>query len=482
MGETYTVSVDDASSIIHYHPQGDGGVGNWTQTGWQPYYSGVGGFSTEGGEAASGSSMHITTFPNASLDFQFYGSAVSLFGTANCSYIVSVDGNSTSFTPTHSRNSPLYVQDSLSQDVHNVSLIANASHNSSFAFSGAALTKTITAGASLPTPHVYQATNTSLILYDGNWTMLKDPLIPNSQHPAPYYITTDPSASLSFSFQGVGVAINGSRIWGSYLYNVSLDGQTETYNASTMWFIGDALLYYRDGLDPHEVHTVNVTPTLAAGGFLKFWLNTVTVFTDDPSEVAGLLRAPTSSTRKSALAAGTIAGSVIGGIVFFVLAAAILWSFIRRKRERLAVFERDEPSPFLARAPVAPSRPTALRDTKLPIATPHSGDVKRRPATIPDVVTVTVSHPESGPTPCSSSEFLQAPPQADTGPGDASGASLVPTRATTSHSGTPPIGTAAADPNVAVERIIQLLAERMATEPARQTAHDVGDAPPEYGA
>lgn len=57
-----------------------------------------------------------------------------------------------------------------------------------------------------------------------------------------------------------------------------------------MWFIGDALLYYRDGLDPHEVHTVNVTPTLAAGGFLKFWLNTVTVFTDDPSEVAGLLR------------------------------------------------------------------------------------------------------------------------------------------------------------------------------------------------
>lgn len=50
--------------------------------------------------------------------------------------------------------------------------------------------------------------------------MLKDPLIPNSQHPAPYYITTDPSASLSFSFQGVGVAINGSRIWGSYLYNV----------------------------------------------------------------------------------------------------------------------------------------------------------------------------------------------------------------------------------------------------------------------
>lgn len=48
-------------------------MGNWTQTGWQPYYPDVGGFSAQGGEAASGSSMHITTFPNASLDFQFYG-------------------------------------------------------------------------------------------------------------------------------------------------------------------------------------------------------------------------------------------------------------------------------------------------------------------------------------------------------------------------------------------------------------------------
>ncbi|OJT13680.1 hypothetical protein TRAPUB_9779 [Trametes pubescens] len=458
---------------------GDGGVGNWTQTGWQPYYPNVGGFSTQGGEAASGSSTHITTFPNASLDFQFYGSAVSLFGTANCSYIVSVDGNSASFASKTSQNGTLYVQDSLSEGVHNVSLIANASHNNSFAFSGAALTRTIAAGANSPTAHVCQATNTSFILYDGNWTMLQDPLIPNSQRPAPYYVTTDPSASFSFSFQGVAVAINGSRIWGSYLYNVSLDGQTDTYNASTMWFIGDALLYYRDGLDPHGIHTVNVTPTLTTAGFLKFWLNTVTVFTDDPSEIAGLLRAPASSTRKSALSAGIIAGSVIGGVMFFVLTAVIMWSAIQRRRERLAVFERDEPEPFLARVPAAPYRSNVLRDAKLPL--PHSGsDVKQRPATIPDVVSVAVSPRESGPTPCPSSEFLQAPALADAAQGDTPATSLAPTRATTSHPGTPPTGTSGTDSNVAVERIIQLLAERMAPEPARQPA-DASDAPPEYG-
>lgn len=74
--------------------------------------------------------------------------------------------------------------------------------------------------AQVPTAHVYQATNTSFIQYSGNWTVLNDPLIPNQQHPAPYFEVENAPASFSFSFQGVGVAINGSRIWGSYAYDV----------------------------------------------------------------------------------------------------------------------------------------------------------------------------------------------------------------------------------------------------------------------
>lgn len=48
-------------------------MGNWTQTGWQPFYAEAGGFATQGGEAASGNSTHITAYPGASLDFLFYG-------------------------------------------------------------------------------------------------------------------------------------------------------------------------------------------------------------------------------------------------------------------------------------------------------------------------------------------------------------------------------------------------------------------------
>ena len=51
---------------------GDGGAGDWTATGWQPWYSDEG-FNTGGGNLGSGQSLHITNFPNASLDFTFYG-------------------------------------------------------------------------------------------------------------------------------------------------------------------------------------------------------------------------------------------------------------------------------------------------------------------------------------------------------------------------------------------------------------------------
>ncbi len=90
------MTIDDASSIVNYHPQGmfqivfiassisypifirdvlgDGGIGDFTANGWQPFYTGSpGGFTTRGGEAALGDSMHITAFPNATLDFQFFG-------------------------------------------------------------------------------------------------------------------------------------------------------------------------------------------------------------------------------------------------------------------------------------------------------------------------------------------------------------------------------------------------------------------------
>lgn len=54
--------------------QGDGGSGDWTSTGWQPWFSDIG-FMPGDKQAldGTGSSLHITAFPGAALSLQFYG-------------------------------------------------------------------------------------------------------------------------------------------------------------------------------------------------------------------------------------------------------------------------------------------------------------------------------------------------------------------------------------------------------------------------
>ncbi|OSC97395.1 hypothetical protein PYCCODRAFT_1398940 [Trametes coccinea BRFM310] len=469
MGEVYTMTIDDASSIINWHPQGDGGLGDQTADGWQPFYSGSpGGFTTRGGEAALGDSMHITAFPNATFDFEFYGTSVSLIGIANCSYEVSVDGNNTrSLKAQRGQSTILFSQDGLSEGTHTLSLTANASHANRFAFQRADVSRTITAGAQVPTPHVYQATNTSFVQYTGNWTVLHDPLIPSQQHPAPYMEVQDAPASFSFSFQGSGVAFNGSRIWGSYAYDVYLDDQGPvTYNASTMWFIGDALLYYRDGLDPTKTHTINVQPTVGVG--LKFWLNTVTIFTNSSSEAGGLVSTPTASAQPAGSSSasgvpsssgghskanvGAVVGGVIGGLAFLALGAGILWFFARRRRQATEIFEREQPSPFIS------TSTTSVTETQTRVRSPYAmrGDAKM--PVLPDAPAV--------------STLSSSSPPSETGQTQ----TLSPTATSPAESNP--------DPNVAVDRIIHLLAERIATaHPSQQPGYAGSDVPPpEYGA
>ncbi|KAI0822363.1 cytochrome P450 [Trametes gibbosa] len=486
MAQPYVFTIDDASSVINYHPQGDGGLGDQTQNGWQPFYDTAGGFSTRGGEAALGNSKFITAFPNASLDFQFYGDSVSIFGIANCSYDVSVDGNSSLFKASKSRgqSTMLFSKEGLSEGTHTVSLTAHASNTSSFAFQRADVTRSVPAGGRFPSAHVYQATNTSFIQYSGNWSVLSDPLIPNQQHPAPYLEIEDAPASFSFSFQGVGVAINGSRNWGSFVYDVSLDGQPTTYNASTMWFIGDALLYYQDGLDPNATHKITVSPNVGSG--LKFWLNTVTVFTDDPSEAGGLVSSPSSNNQpaqptsdtqtsngQSKTNVGVIVGPVIGGAVLLALIATLIWYF-RHKRQNRVLDDGEQPSPFMSAPASQPVTFTPGRDTKVPMLSSDGDYYQPHIPTLPMMPSAPSAHSDSAHT-VSDSPLLQAPVSASTSRSQLASSPQSSSSPTTTHAGSPAMSSPPSDPTVAVDRIIQLITERMADVPPQNMALEPHD-------
>ncbi|KAI0643936.1 hypothetical protein C8Q79DRAFT_1012482 [Trametes meyenii] len=482
MGDAWTFTIDDSSSIITYTPQGDGGIGDWTSTGWQPFYTGAGGFTSRGGEPAFGNSTHITAFPGAGFSFEFYGTALSLHGTAECAYDVSIDGSSSSFQP---KNGQLFSQDKLSEKRHTVSLTAHASTRSTFTFDYADVTRAIPLGVSLPTPTVHQATETSFIKYDGNWNAMKDPLIPNQQNPAPFYRVDNGTASLSFSFQGVGVAINGTRNWGSFTYDVTLDNERTGYNASTMWFIGDTLLYYQDGLDPQATHTLNLTPKVDEG--FKFWLNTVTVFTDNstvvaPTDTGSSGSTPsTSSSKKTNV--GVIVGPIIGVLAFLAILGGLFFWWRRRRQEDAAARAMEEASafpPMVAPAPLDTSTST-LRDYKNASGSP--GAIAGGNASLSHFSPSTTEASES----LSGAPLLHYPgPHHPTLPGLPAAAGGVQSPVENPAAAVSPVSTGVHDPNAAVDQIIQILAQRMggaAPVGARSEYGGTTDGPPpEYGA
>lgn len=57
---------------------GDGGADNFIQLGWQPWYSGSGGYNTAGGNDADGQSLHITSMHGASVGLEFSGTYILL--------------------------------------------------------------------------------------------------------------------------------------------------------------------------------------------------------------------------------------------------------------------------------------------------------------------------------------------------------------------------------------------------------------------
>ncbi|KAI0830807.1 hypothetical protein BC628DRAFT_1416306 [Trametes gibbosa] len=499
MSTQLIVSVDDTSPLFNYIPHGDGGVGSWTQTGWQPWFSDSGGFNSAGGNDGVGASYHVTAFSGARLDLQFYGTGITLFGNGTCPYEVSLDGASQSFS---SGDGQLFSQEGLQQKLHSISLTANASASNTFWFDRADIASSVIGSSRASI--VYPATNTTFMQYDGGWKVQNDPngQIPSKANPAPYYEVDNPPASVSFSFEGTGVAVNGSRNWGSGVYDVSLDGNVDTYNASTMWLIGDTLLFYQEGLDPSITHTVNITPKVGDG--VKFWLNSVTVLADENTTAIGVngsntvspsatsqMPEPTSGSFSSApkkVNVGVVLGPIIGGIALLVIIAALAVCYRRRRRVAGAASRGSQyasyvlppsPTPLMqetsAETVVSPLPPPykLTREINLPYATAR--------AAVSSGSSSFVSPPGSAQPWAPSAQSPVSLRGTDTVPsgGNSSVSSGAPSASTP-----PAAAAAAADSHAAVDRLIQIIADRIGGTHPRPAGFEYGPdvPPPEYGA
>ncbi|OCH94098.1 hypothetical protein OBBRIDRAFT_852240 [Obba rivulosa] len=180
-----------------------------------------------------------------------------------------------------------------------------------------------------PIPYIYDNQNSSLV-YTGNWSFPNnDGHIPNTSHPVPFHKTVAYASSVSLNFTGVAIAVNGSRDWGHWTYNVTLNDVPVPvmYNVSTMWLIGDTLLFYQIGLDPTQPHSIEVTTTGPTDMALS--LNSITVWASDTSTISAsssISQMATGDTSElhSSGKAGKIVGPVVAVIGLIILGATLL--------------------------------------------------------------------------------------------------------------------------------------------------------------
>ncbi|KAJ7489165.1 hypothetical protein FB451DRAFT_1125416 [Mycena latifolia] len=332
----WNFTIPDTSPILSYHPYADGfGL----QNGWQTWYT-TSGFNTQLGESGQGDSYHLTRLADAQVTLQFYGSAIYLYGTANASYEVTLDNAVESFS---SANGLMYSKEGLIEENHSVTLTSKSGDATELLGFGHAVVSS--SDQQLPVETFYDNSNSALS-YTGRWTSMTVKGIPNSTVTAPFHRALGVGSSVTMNFSSaVAIALYGSNNFGHLLYSVSIDNEPpQISNASTFWLVADTPIFFRSGLDPGRMHTLNATNI--SGGGENFTLSSVVVYQADPSQStpsstssssAGGSNTTTGTSAHSHSKVGEIVGPVVGALVLVLgLIAGFLWLRSRKSRRDLS--------------------------------------------------------------------------------------------------------------------------------------------------
>ncbi|KAG2076759.1 hypothetical protein BDR04DRAFT_622453 [Suillus decipiens] len=314
MATSWNITLNDTSPVFTYYPYYDGfGTGN----GWQIWYSQTG-YNTVPANPGVGTSAHITSLPGANVTLSFYGTGIELYGMANCTFDVTVDGIFSSSLS--STNNVLFSDQTLSEGTHSLTLTAHPSSGQQLALENAV----IYIDQAVPQIASYSNTNTTFLNYTGNWSVGTDAHIPGGT----FHFTETTSSSVSTTFRGSSaVVVQGIVNWGNWQYTVSLNGTQSVLNASSFWFIPDTTLFYEGGLDPTQIYVLNIADTSEDGN--KLAINSVKLYQSQPTTLS-------SSSKPSNT--GKIVGTIAGAVVLLALVVGFL--FWRRSRRLKTVMSK----------------------------------------------------------------------------------------------------------------------------------------------
>ncbi|KAJ7687414.1 hypothetical protein B0H17DRAFT_687834 [Mycena rosella] len=370
----WNFTLDDTSTFLTYTPYADGS-NSGLDKGWEPWYTDSG-FITQNGEGGQGDSYHLTSLDGAAVTFEFYGTAVYLYGTTNSSYDTSLDNALYAHAAPDPTSDLLLSITDLKEAIHSVTLTARPTSNSQQLAFDRAVISTPLVDNQTPAELFYDNMDMTALKYTGDWSQSSADGIPNAtvSHPWQETFAAGASVSMDIGAGAVGVSLWGMANWGNWLYTVSIDGGAENqYNCSTFWKVPDALLYYQGGLDPTKNHTVSLTNTTPK---MKLALNSIRVYHIDASKIGNTTAAPSNSGTSSApvsgpsstgtpsahsgVSAGVIAGPVIGALVILALVGGFFWWRFRRNRVRASTTQSmTQTDGYSDRAPHRPLFPPA---------------------------------------------------------------------------------------------------------------------------
>ncbi|KAJ7729553.1 hypothetical protein B0H14DRAFT_3617270 [Mycena olivaceomarginata] len=516
----WNFTIEDTSPFLTYTPYADGS-NSGLKNGWIPWYTTTG-FLVANGDPGVGDSYHITSRTDASVALQFYGNSIYLYGTSNSSYTITLDSTtSTHAPPAKSESDLLFSATGLDVGTHSVTLSAKPAASTStsvpaqqLAFDRAVISAPVIDNTP-PTQSFYDNTDTTRLNYTGTWSTPSAAGIPNTSVTHPWHQTKDSGGvSMQIGRGAQSVEVRGMANWGNWLYSVSLDGaEASQYNGSTFWQVPDALLFYQGGLDPASNHTISLT-NISPG--MNFALNSIRVYgsVDASTSTSTTSGAPSSSStslnqkpppqtsKHSAPKTGAIAGAVVGVLCLLALVVGGLLWWRRRTRTKARQQDMTQAKGYTYRSPHCPQFKLSLppqSQSGLPLSATATtpADLPSSPSTATGVMASPIQGGKrngASPTPLPSShgsgsrllgEKRQRRPVMATAPQlsptPSSPTATLPTTAepTDSSSPAPPaigVGLAPSD----VDRLIELIAQRIDLTGRRADSSRLSAPPPEY--
>ncbi|KAJ6500189.1 hypothetical protein C8R47DRAFT_1317469 [Mycena vitilis] len=336
--------VDDSSPTVLYAPFGDTFSSPSLADGWNPHWDDPGFSSAIPGATGSGTSLHITSLNNASLQINWKGTGIKLFGNVTrSSYVVTIDNQATDASATADLgNSTLLTIDNLADTSHTLTLTVQTEEpDSLFQFDRALVSAPPSPNNVSSSNFTEQTLNDTAVAFQGQWSFS------DSSHQS---TTAGDSASLHFT--GTSFLLRGSISPQAGNYSVTLDNVTTSFSAKSSFSQPDSLLFFASGLDAELDHKLKITNT-QQGATLVLPLGGASVWAlaESPSSPSSSASSNPSSSSASTsaivpngLSSGTIAALVLAGVLlFFVAVCALLYFFLYRPYRRRQQLNRRSP-------------------------------------------------------------------------------------------------------------------------------------------